>query len=201
MKFSNPENYIVDFTKSYNKKYETNDCVVIAMSILFGISYDEAHGFSRGFFNRSEREGAYSFEKSMDKMMRNPNFRFNGHVKKIQMSNSMTAKKVTQEFCSGVYLAVTVDHVSVLHNGIWIDYEGIMKPRTAVTSIYEFSDFEHYNHFKPVLEKKASFIDSIFLIITGLVLGIFLIGLTDEGKRDLEDGKRWLKSEFRKLFS
>ena len=113
----------------------------------------------------------------------------------------MTAKKVTQEFCSGVYLAVTVDHVSVLHNGIWIDYEGIMKPRTAVTSIYEFSDFEHYNHFKPVLEKKASFIDSIFLIITGLVLGIFLIGLTDEGKRDLEDGKRWLKSEFRKLFS
>jgi hypothetical protein len=200
MKFSNPENYIVDFTKSYNQKYETNDCVVIAMSILFGISYDEAHGFSRGFFNRSEREGAYSFEKSMDKMIRNPNLRYNGHVKKIQMRTSMSAKKVTQEFCYGVYLAVTIDHVSVLHNGIWIDYEGIMKPRTEVTSIYQFGDFEHYNNFKPEHNKKASFIDSIFWIIAGLILGIFLISLTDDGKRDLENGKRWLKREVRKRF-
>ena len=42
LKFSNPEQFIEGYVTSRYKDYETNDCVVKALAILFGISYDVA---------------------------------------------------------------------------------------------------------------------------------------------------------------
>ncbi len=74
-----------------------------AVSILFGIPYDEAHGFSRGFFDRPEKDGVSNFTKSMRRLMRNPNFSFNGTVNEIEIGDYSSVKDIYSEYQDGFY--------------------------------------------------------------------------------------------------
>ncbi|MFM7472844.1 MAG: hypothetical protein ACKO00_02870, partial [Crocinitomicaceae bacterium] len=132
LKYIHPEQFIRGLAESRYRNYETNDCVVKAFSILFGISYDEAHGFSRGFFDRPERNGPENFTDSMKRMIRNKNFSFNGKVKHVKLNQSINIQRVPSQFKQGVYLILTYNHVTVLCDGIFVDYQFILKQRDLV---------------------------------------------------------------------
>ena len=196
MKFIHPEQFISDYSKSRYKGFETNDCVVKAVSILFGIPYDEAHGFSRGFFNRTEKDGVSNFTTSMRRLMKNPNFSFNGSVNEIDIDERSSILDVYSEYNDGAYLVLTVDHVSVLFEGYWLDYKGIIKQKENVYAIYEFSDFGHFDSIKKkIADNNNSRFD--FWLITIVLIAAFLFFNEREVKQELRKFKNWAKREIR----
>lgn len=106
-----------------------------AVSILFGIPNDEAHGFSRGFFNRTEKDGVNNFTTSMRRLMKNPNFSFNGSVNEIDIDERSSIRDVYSEHIEGIYLVVTIDHVSDQLDGLWLDYKGRIKQNEDVYAV------------------------------------------------------------------
>ena len=192
LKYIHPEQFILGLSESRYRNYETNDCVVKAFAILFGISYDEAHGFSRGFFDRPERNGPENFTNSMKRMIRNKNFSFNGKVKQVRLNEMLTIQRVQKEFHQGVYLVLTYDHVSVLCDGIFVDYQFILKPRDMVFEVFEFSDFAHHDEIRSKIHKKSSpRIEWMFIFAIILVIG--LIDQRKNVKRDLKQLKFWVQ--------
>ena len=192
LKYIHPEQFISGLSESRYRNYETNDCVVKAFSILFGISYDEAHGFSRGFFDRPERNGPENFTNSMKRMIRNKNFSFNGKVKQIKLHETLTIQRVHKEFRQGVYLVLTFDHVTVLCDGIFVDYQSILKPRDMVYEVFEFSNFDHHDEIRSKVHKKSSpRIEWMFIFAIILVIG--LIDQRKNVKRDLKQLKFWVQ--------
>jgi hypothetical protein len=194
MKFIHPEQFISDYSKSRYKGFETNDCVVKAVSILFGIPYDEAHGFSRGFFDRPEKDGVSNFTKSMRRLMKNPNFSFNGDVSEIGIEDYSSVKDIYSEYQDGFYLVVTVDHVSVLCDGTWLDYKGIIKQKEEVYAVYEFLDFDHFDSIrKKIADNNNSSFD--FWLIAIVLFAVFLFFNEKEVKHELRNFKKWVKRE------
>lgn len=194
LKYIHPDQFISGLSESRYRNYETNDCVVKAFSILFGISYDEAHGFSRGFFDRPERNGPENFTNSMKRMIRNKNFSFNGKVKQIKLHETLTIQRVHKEFHQGVYLVLTFDHVTVLCDGIFVDYQFILKPRDMVYEVFEFSNFAHHDEIKSKINKKEDpKVGWWFIVVVILVIGLF--DQRDKVERDLIKLKIWIKKE------
>jgi hypothetical protein len=192
LKYIHPDQFISGLSESRYSNYETNDCVVKAFSILFAISYDEAHGFSRGFFDRPERNGPENFTNSMKRMIRNNNFSFNGKVTQIKLHETLTIQRVHKEFHQGVYLVLTFDHVTVLCDGIFVDYQFILKPRDMVYEVFEFSNFEHHNEIRSKIQKKSSpRIEWVFIFAIILVIG--LIDQRKNVQRDLKQLKFWVQ--------
>lgn len=192
LKYIHPEQFISGLSESRYRNYETNDCVVKAFAILFGISYDEAHGFSRGFFDRPERNGPENFTNSMKRMIRNKNFSFNGKVIQVRLNEMLTIQRVQKEYHQGVYLVLTYDHVSVLCDGIFVDYQFILKPRDMVYEVFEFSDFAHHDEIRSKIHKKSSpRIEWMFIFAIILVIG--LIDQRKNVKRDLKQLKFWVQ--------
>lgn len=193
LKYIHPEQFIRGLAESRYRNYETNDCVVKAFSILFGISYDEAHGFSRGFFDRPERNGPENFTDSMKRMIRNKNFSFNGKVKHVKLNESINIQRVPSQFKQGVYLILTYDHVTVLCDGIFVDYQSILKQRDLVYEIFEFSHFPHHEEIRSKIHKKEdSKVGWWFIFVV-----IIIIGLIDQRKhvqRDLRQLKFWIQN-------
>jgi hypothetical protein len=194
MKFIHPEQFIKDYSNSRYRGIETNDCVVKAVSILFGISYDEAHGFSRGFFNRLERDGVYNFMTTMRRLMKNPNFSFNGRVLEIDFSDGSTIHDVYSDFQTRVYLVVTMNHVSVLFEGSWLDYKGINKENEEVFAIYEISDFDHFDSIRKKIADNNNSSFDFWLIVIALA-AVFLYFNEREVKQELRKFKKWAKRE------
>lgn len=192
LNYIHPEQFISGLSESRYRNYETNDCVVKAFAILFGISYDEAHGFTRGFFDRTERNGTGNFSNSMKKMIRNSNFSFNGKVNRVKLNKAFNIKQIQNEFQLGVYLVVTFDHVTVLCDGVFVDYQNISKPRDLVYEVFEFSDFAHHEEIRSKIHKKASpKFEWWFIFVV-----IIIIGLIDQRKnvqRDLRQLKFWVQ--------
>jgi len=196
MKFIHPEQFISDYSKSRYKGFETNDCVVKAVSILFGIPYDEAHGFSRGFFNRTEKDGVYNFTSSMRRLMKNQNFSFNGSVNEINIDEHSSILDVYSEYNEGAYLVLTIDHVSVLFDGQWLDYKGIIKQNEDVYAVYEFLDFDHFDSIrKRIADNNNSSFD--FWLIAIVLIAAFLFFNEREVKQELRKFKNWAKREIR----
>lgn len=192
LNYIHPEQFISGLSESRYRNYETNDCVVKAFAILFGISYDEAHGFSRGFFDRPERNGPENFTNSMKRMIRNKNFSFNGKVKQIKLNETLTIQRVQKEFHQGVYLVLTYDHVTVLCNGTFVDYQSILKPRELVYEIFEFSDFPHHQEIKSKINKKDTLkFEWWFIFVVIIIIG--LIGQRKHVQRDLRQLKFWVQ--------
>ncbi len=192
LKYIHPEQFISGLSESRYRNYETNDCVVKAFAILFGISYDEAHGFSRGFFDRPERNGAENFTNSMKRMIRNKNFSFNGKVKQVKLNKRLTIQRIQKEFHQGVYLVVTFDHVTVLCDGIFVDYQFILKPRGMVYEVFEFSNFDHHDEMRLKIQKKSNpRIEWLFIFAIILVIG--LIAQRKNVQRDLKQFKFWVQ--------
>ena len=194
MKFIHPEQFISDYAKSRYKGFETNDCVVKAVSILFGIPYDEAHGFSRGFFNRTEKDGVYNFTSSMRRLMKNQNFTFNGSVNEIDIDEHSTILDVYSEYNEGAYLVVTVNHVAILFDGHWLDYKGIIKQNEDVYAVYEFLDFEHFDSIRKKIAANNNSSFDVWLIIIVLIAA-FLYFNEKEIKHGLRNFKTWAKRE------
>jgi len=194
MKFIQPEQFIKDYSISRYRGIETNDCVVKAISILFGTTYDEAHGFSRGFFNRIERDGVYNFLTAMRRLMKNPNFSFNGRVSEIDFSDGSTIHDVYSNFQTGVYLVVTMNHVSVLFEGSWLDYKGINKENEQVFAIYEISEFDHFDSIRKKIADNNNSSFDFWLIVIVLVV-VFLIFNKKDVKHELRNFKKWVKRE------
>jgi hypothetical protein len=194
MKFIHPEKFISDYSQSRYRGFETNDCVVKAVSILFGIPYDEAHGFSRGFFNRTEKVGVYNFTSSMRRLMKNQNFSFNGSVNEIDIDEHSSIHDVYSEYNEGVFLVVTNDHVSVLFEGHWLDYKGIIKQSEDVYAVYEFIDFDHFDSIrKKIAANNNSSFD--FWLIAIVLVAAFLFFNEKEVKHELRNFKKWVKRE------
>ena len=194
MKFIHPEQFISDYSKSRYKGFETNDCVVKAVSILFGIPYDEAHGFSRGFFNRTEKDGVSNFTSSMRRLMKDQNFSFNGSVNEIDINEHSSILDVYSEYNEGAYLVVTRDHVSVLCDGTWLDYKGIIKQKEEVYAVYEFSEFDHFDSIrKKIADNNNSSFD--FWLIAIVLFAVFLFFNEKEVKHELRNFKKWVKRE------
>jgi hypothetical protein len=194
MKFIHPEQFISDYSQSRYKGFETNDCVVKAVSILFGIPYDEAHGFSRGFFDRPEKDGVSNFTKSMRRLMKNPNFSFNGNVSEVDITEDATVKDIHSEYQDGFYLVVTVDHVSVLCDGTWLDYKGIIKQKEEVYAVYEFSEFDHFDSIRKKISENNNSSFDYWLIAIVLVAALLYFNET-EVKQELRKFKKWAKRE------
>lgn len=196
MQFVDPEQFILDYSKSRYRGFETNDCVVKALAILFGIPYDEAHGFTRGFFIREERYGTRGFSAGIKMMMKQPAVRFNGHVESLRVFSVDTAYTVQKRFSKGIYLIDSFNHVSVLCDGVWIDYEGLVTPSTRVNAVYRFSGFSHYSEVRDkVKEQTKKGIDLLSLILLGLI-AFALIFKGDEVKEDLQSLVAWLSNFF-----
>lgn len=194
LKYIHPDQFILGLSESRNRNYETNDCVVKAFSILFGISYDEAHGFARGFFDRPERNGPENFTNSMKRMIRNKNFSFNGKVKQIKLHETLTIHRIHKEFHQGVYLVLTFDHVTVLCDGTFMDYQSILKPRDMVYEFFEFSNFDHHEEIRHKIQKKEdSKVGWLFIVAVILIIGLF--DQRDKVERDLIKLKIWIKKE------
>lgn len=192
LNYIHPEQFISGLSESRYRNYETNDCVVKAFAILFGISYDEAHGFSRGFFDRPERNGPENFTNSMKRMIRNKNFSFNGKVKQIKLNETLTIQRVHKEFHQGVYLVLTYDHVTVLCDGIFVDYQFILKPRDMVYEVFEFSDFAHHDEIRTKINKKDTpKFEWWFIFVVIIIIG--LIGQRKQVQRDLRQLKFWVQ--------
>ena len=194
MKFIHPEQFISDYSQSRYKGFETNDCVVKAVSILFGIPYDEAHGFSRGFFDRPEKDGVSNFTKSMRRLMKNPNFSFNGNVSEVDITEDASVKDIHSEYQDGFYLVVTVDHVSVLCDGTWLDYKGIIKQKEEVYSVYEFSEFDHFDSIRKKISENNNPSFDYWLIAIVLVAALLYFN-EREVKQELRKFKKWAKRE------
>ena len=194
MKFIHPEQFISDYSKSRYKGFETNDCVVKAVSILFGIPYDEAHGFSRGFFDRPEKDGVSDFTKAMRRLMKNPNFSFNGNVNEVTITEESSVKDIYSEYQDGVYLVLTIDHVSVLFDGHWLDYKGIIKQKEKVYAVYVFSGFEHFQAIRKKISENNNSSFDVWLIVIVLV-AVFLFVKEKEVKHELRNFKKWVKRE------
>ncbi|MFY7668828.1 MAG: hypothetical protein ACOVQG_08805 [Crocinitomicaceae bacterium] len=194
LKYIHPDQFISGLSESRYSNYETNDCVVKAFSILFGISYDEAHGFTRGFFDRTERNGTGNFSNSMKKLIRNSNFSFNGNVNRVKLNKAFNIKQIQNEFQLGVYLVVTFDHVTVLCDGVFVDYQNISKPRDLVYEVFEFSDFAHHDEIRSKIHKKEdSKVGWFFIVVVILFIGLF--DQRDKVERDLIKLKIWIKKE------
>lgn len=195
LKFSNPEQFIEGYVTSRYKDYETNDCVVKALAILFGISYDESHGFTRGFFSRGERKGTLGFTEGIRSMMRNPHIRFHGAIREVQCMRKETIHSVQKTYSNGMFLVDSVNHVSVLCDGVWLDYEGLISAKTKVCAIYQFSDFNHYAKFRAAVRKKsASKVDWLSWILA-ILIAYALIFHGDQVKKDLLRLKHWIQYE------
>jgi hypothetical protein len=193
MKFIHPEQFIKDYSNSRYRGIETNDCVVKAVSILFGIPYDEAHGFSRGFFNRIEKDGVNNFTSSMRRLIKNPNFSFNGSVNEIEINKNSSIQDVYSMYNEGAYLVLTIDHVAVLFDGQWLDYKGIIKKNEDVYAVYEFSDFDHFESIrKKIADNNTSF---DFWLIAIVLVAAFLFFNEKEVKHGLRNFKTWAKRE------
>ena len=199
MKFIHPEQFIIDYSQSRYRGFETNDCVVKAVAILFGIPYDEAHGFSRGFFDRPEKNGVSNFTKSMRRLMKNPNFSFNGTVSEIEIEDGSTVKDIYSEYQDGFYLVVTIDHVSVLFDGAWLDYKGIIKQKEYVYGVYEFLDFDHFEVLREKIGENKSSNSNHWLIAIILIVA-FLFYNEREVKHELRKFKKWAKREIHNRF-
>ena len=194
MKFIHPEQFISDYSQSRYKGFETNDCVVKAVSILFGIPYDEAHGFSRGFFNRTEKDGVSNFTSSMRRLMKDQNFSFNGSVNEIDINEHSSILDVYSEYNEGAYLVVTRDHVSVLCDGTWLDYKGIIKQKEEVFAVYELSEFDHFNSIRKKISEKNNPSFDYWLIAIVLVAALLYFN-EREVKNELRKFKKWAKRE------
>jgi hypothetical protein len=192
--YIHPNQFIRGLSESRYRNYETNDCVVKAFAILFGISYDEAHGFSRGFFNRPERNGPVNFSNSMMRMISNPNFSFNGKIKRIRLNESLNIQKIQNSFKKGVYLILTFNHVSVLCEGVFVDHQFILKPKDLVYEVFEFSNFPHHDEIKSKIQKQEdSKVGWFFIFAVILTVGLF--DQSDKVERDLIKLKSWIKNE------
>jgi hypothetical protein len=193
--FIEPEPYILGYTNSRYKNYETNDCVVKAFAILFGITYDEAHGFSRGYFNRAEQDGTANFAIKMTQMIRNSNASFNGTIEKISFYNGLTTGRSAYVFNRGVYLILTYSHVSVLIDGIWLDYQGNISEKMKIEGVYKFTGFPHYNELRRQVKKEIKqhinwlYIAFCLLILCGLFFKREII------QEDLNRLIHWIKYE------
>ncbi|MBM3164916.1 MAG: hypothetical protein FJZ80_05585 [Bacteroidetes bacterium] len=195
LKFVDPEPFIEGYETSRYRGYETNDCVVKALAILFGISYDEAHGFARGFFSRDERAGTHGFTHGIRTMMRDPSARFYGTVQEAECYRNETIATVQKAYPKGVYLVDSCHHVSVLCDGVWVDYAGLITPNTRVNAVYHFSRFEHYTKFRAAVRKKsASKVDWLSWILA-ILIAYALIFHGDRVKKDLLRLKHWIQYE------
>jgi hypothetical protein len=195
LKFSNPEQFIIGYSTSRYKGYETNDCVVKAFAILFGISYDESHGFARGFFQRNERNGTRGLTQGIRTMMKHPHARFNGNITEMECRKNETVSSIQKRHAKGIFLVDTFDHVSVLCDGVWLDYKGLITSSSKVNAVYQFSDFEHYATIRSQLgQDKKKEIDWLTLILLALIAyAVFFEG--DKLKRDLNRLKHWVTTE------
>jgi len=197
LKYVHPNQFIRGLSDSRYRNYETNDCVVKAFAILFGISYDEAHGFSRGFFNRPDREGPANFSNSMKRMISNRNFSFNGKVSEVKLNEAFNIQEIQHEFEEGVFLILTVDHVTILCNGIFVDYQFILKPKDLVYAVFEFSNFPHHQGIHDKIQKKETIkIEWGFIFAVLIVIG--LIHQHDKVERDFFKLKHWVHKSIRK---
>lgn len=195
LKFVDPEPFIEGYETSRYRGYETNDCVVKALAILFGISYDEAHGFARGFFSRDERAGTHGFTHGIRTMMRDPSARFYGTVQEAECYRNETIATVQKAYPKGVYLVDSYHHVSVLCDGVWVDYAGLITPNTRVNAVYQFSHFKHYTKFRAAVRKKsASKVDWLSWILA-ILIAYALIFHGDQVKKDLSRLKHWIQYE------
>ena len=195
LKFVDPEPFIAGYETSRYRGYETNDCVVKALAILFGISYDEAHGFARGFFSRDERKGTFGFTHGIRTMMRDPAARFYGTIQEAKCYRNETVETVQEAYPKGVYLVDSYNHVSVLCDGVWVDYEGIIKPDTRVYAVYRFTHFEHFINFRKEVRKKSASKVDWWSWILAILIAYALIFHGDRVKKDLLRLKHWIQYE------
>lgn len=192
MNFIDPEQFITGLEKSRYRYNESNDCVVKAFAILFGIPYDEAHGFTRAFFDRRERNGTQNFPSCMLKMVGSKNFSFNGTIRRVKLIGNYTINKIQSNYTKGIYLVGTNNHVSVLFDGNWIDYPNNVKPKQLVFELYEFKNFEHYEVMRNHISKpEESGFDKIYIVFVFIIIGI--IYNFDKIINDLSKLKYWIE--------
>jgi hypothetical protein len=194
MKFVNPELYIKGQDHSRNWNRENNDCVVKAFAILYQISYDEAHGFTRGFFNRHEKDGVYNMTSMMSQLISNKNLQFNGDVSKVRIRGTILAKDLSNLLPEGCYLILTQTHAAVFIDGKWIDYKGIVKKNNQICAIYEFNNFSELEEIRSKLQDNSSS-DFDYWLIVIIIAGILLFVYNSEVKREIKSLKRWVKKE------
>jgi hypothetical protein len=130
----------------------------------------------------------------MRRLMKNQNFTFNGSVSEIDIDEHSSILDVYSEYNEGAYLILTIDHVSVLFDGQWLDYKGIIKQNENVYAVYKFLDFEHFDSIRKKIEdnNNSSF---DFWLITIVLVAVFLFINEKEVKHELRDFKKWVKRE------
>ena len=91
-------------------------------------------------------------------------------------------------------MVVTFDHVTVLCDGVFVDYPNISKPRELVYEVFEFSNFAHHDEIRSKIHKKEDTkVGWWFIVVVILVIGLF--DQRDKVERDLIKLKIWIKKE------
>ena len=126
--------------------------------------------------------------------MKNPNFTFNGNVSEVAIAKNASVKDIYSEYQDGFYLILTIEHVSVLCDGAWLDYKGIIKQKEEVYAVYEFSEFDHFDSIrKKIADNNNSSFD--FWLIAIVLFAVFLFFNEKEVKHELRNFKKWVKRE------
>lgn len=127
--YSRPSENIAGYELSKLAKYETNDCVVLAMSSSLGIPYEDAHKFVSEKFGRKPRKGTPDFIYKMDQSAYKKEVIFNKKVKrvntrvmdwKLSKFKPITVNKFILNNMGGTYIVVVRGHAFTIKNGVVI---------------------------------------------------------------------------------
>jgi hypothetical protein len=120
-------------TDRYNG--ETNDCVVVALSVAFGRPYSEAHTFARTVFKRPDGKGVTNTASKMraicSKGLFNRSITEIPSHKLYNPSYNTSAVRFTvdsfkKHFTQGTYFVLVSGHALVIKDGILIDNANYM---------------------------------------------------------------------------
>ena len=135
---------------------ETNDCSVRAYATALDVTYDAAHEFVKGTYDRIDRKGCNKMvgitSKLEGKDLEVENTKFNiKPVNKYQITNryklrgevierKKTVKSFLKDFGTGIYLVMVSGHVFTVKDGTMIDNAGEeWRPTRKVEDVFEIT--------------------------------------------------------------
>ncbi|MCE2711743.1 MAG: hypothetical protein LW688_04290 [Cryomorphaceae bacterium] len=180
MKFLSPNEAIRGCEDSRYLDQEENDCVVRAMALAFGFSYDEAHGFTRGIFKRQDGEVAYNFTRCMKTVIQDSQTFFEGSIKQFKVKKGLCAGQMQKLYPNNTFLVGIEGHVSIYCCGTWIDYEDLVFRDSVIEELYIIENAAHLDELKGKLVRPEKFWSDpwLYAVVIGTLLLLYFLDKT-----------------------